>query len=769
MSVMTAGELLVRITPDTTGFAPELRQKAEAAARAVTADVRVDPNTQGLARDLRTAASRVSAQANVDVDVNPDVTGLAGEVNRAAERATAGVAINVPVVPSTTGLAASVAGQGTAAAAAAGTAGTKAGKAAGAGMLAGMKGMLGPLAAVGGAAAGLSVIKGSIAAASDLGETQSKVNQIFGTEGAAALNKFAATSSTALGQTKQQALDASATFGIFGKSANLQGPELAGFSSGLTTLATDMASFGNTSVEDAIGAIGGALRGETEPIRRYGVMLDADTIAMQAFNMGLVKSTVDAGKVAQATKALAEQKAKAAEASKKYGAGSQEAAYETAMVESAQIKLGKAMEGVKEKMTPQAKVLATQALLMKQTKDQQGDFARTSGGLANQQRILSAQWGNMKTTLGTALLPAITAVVTKFNEWMPKIMAFGKQVGAFLAPVKAAFQNLFGGDAAGGGPGAQLAGIAAAFQGLWATIQPILQQIGAALSAAWATIGPEVTKVFGYVQTYVTSVLGIIAEVIRKVTGVIRIVWEKWGTGITNFVTMVFGKIVGIVSGVMQAISGVVRTILAVLKGDWSGAWQGLVDVVKGIWKVIQNAVTGGIRAVGGIVDGLWALFKTAGVNIVKGLWAGIGSVAKWLGDKFTGFFSGLPGIVKRIFGIDSPSKVMAGFGVNMVQGMVVGMDRQRPALVQALNGLVPTDMPTPTFAATPGRTGAAQATTAVPLQVPTALLTSAATGAATRNVTFETHLHGVQGNNELVRRTPLEIRKAAFLAGVTV
>lgn len=756
MSVMTAGELLVRITPDTTGFAPELRQKAEAAARAVTADVRVDPNTRGLASELRTAASKVSAQANVDVDVDPDVTGLAGEVNRAAERATAGVAINVPVVPSTTGLAASVAGQGTAAAAAAGTAGTKAGKAAGAGMLVGMKGMLGPLAAVGGAAAGLSVIKGSISAASDLGETQSKVNQIFGTEGAAALDKFAATSSTALGQTKQQALDASATFGIFGKSAGMEGAELAGFSSNLTALATDMASFGNTSVEEAIGAIGGALRGETEPIRRFGVMLSQDEIALQAFNMGLVKTTVDAGKVAQATKALNEQKAKAAAAEKKYGAGSQEAAYETAMVESAQIKLGKAMDGVKDKMTPQAKIMATQALVMKQTKDQQGDFAKTSGGLANQQRILAAQWGNMKTQLGTALLPAITAVVTKFNEWMPKIMAFGKQVGAFLGPVKAAFQNLFGGgEAGGGGPGAQLQGIADAFKGLWSTIQPILQQIGAALATAWETVGPQVTATFGYAKEYITSVLGVIAEVIKKVTGVIRIVWEKWGTGITNFVTMVFGKIVGIISGVMQAAAGIVRTVLAVLKGDWRGAWEGLVEVVKGIWKAISNAVTGGIRAVGGIVDGLWALFKTAGVNIVKGLWAGIGSVAGWLGSKFSEFFSKLPLIVRKIFGLASPSKLMAGYGVNIVQGMVVGMERQRPALLTAYERLRPS-------------TGAAPSDWAASTPNMALLSASLASGQAGRSVTFETHLHGVQGNNELVRRTPLEIRKAAFLAGVT-
>lgn len=165
--------------------------------------------------------------------------------------------------------------------------------------------------------------------------------------------KFAETSAQALGQTKQQVLDAQATFGIFGKSAGLAGKDLSGFTGQLTTLATDLASFNNTSVEESIEAIGAALRGEAEPMRKYGVLLDDASMRQQALRMGLIKTT-------------------------------------------------------KQALTPQQKVLAAQALIMEQTKDAQGDFARTSGGLANQQRILKAEFQNMSAELGMAFLPAVT-------------------------------------------------------------------------------------------------------------------------------------------------------------------------------------------------------------------------------------------------------------------------------------------------------------------------------------------------------------------------
>jgi hypothetical protein len=213
------------------------------------------------------------------------------------------------------------------------------------------------------AAVGAMAIKigtDAVNAASDLSETVSKVNVIFG-DTAKDIEKFAEGAASALGQTKQQALDAAATFATFGKSAGLSGESLSSFSTDFVTLASDLASFNNTSPEQAINAIGSALRGEAEPLRQYGVLLDDASLRQAALELGIISTTKNA-------------------------------------------------------LTPQQKVLAAQALIYQQTGTAQGDFERTSDGLANKTRILSAEMENAKTQIGEALLPVVLEIATFIGD-----------------------------------------------------------------------------------------------------------------------------------------------------------------------------------------------------------------------------------------------------------------------------------------------------------------------------------------------------------------
>lgn len=226
-------------------------------------------------------------------------------------------------------------------------------------------------------------MKSAIQQASDLSESVSAVGQVFG-DSYGEIERYAKTSATSLGQTRQQVYDAAKTFGIFGNAAGLSSKENAKFSTSLVGLATDMASFNNTSVSEAIDAISSGLRGENEPLRRYGVLLDDATMRQAALKMGIINTTSQA-------------------------------------------------------LTPQQKILAANALIWQQTATQQGDFARTSSGLANQQRILSAQFAEIKVTLGEAFLPIVTTVMpilTKFAEGLRKVANVTKEF----------FQGLMGTD-----------------------------------------------------------------------------------------------------------------------------------------------------------------------------------------------------------------------------------------------------------------------------------------------------------------------------------
>ncbi len=321
------------------------------------------------------------------------------------------------------------------------------------------------------AAAGAMAIKigvDAVKAASNLSETQSKVAVIFG-ESSVAIEKFAATAATKLGQSKQQALDAAATFATFGKSAGLAGDDLVGFSTELTTLSADLASFYNTSPEEAITAIGAALRGESEPIRKYGILLNDAALKQEAMNMGIYNGT---------------------------GA-----------------------------LTAQQKVLAAQAVIMKQTTDAQGDFERTSGGLANQQRILAAQFENVKTTIGTALLPVVLELVSAFNRnVLPAIVKVGDAIGQ--------------------------GGLTGAISFIKDLIQKFFTPVLAGLKGAWDSIGDALVRNQDSFQKLSSFIKNVVAPVIGTT---LRVALEVVGT--------VFGKIIDIIGGAIDKISSFIEAI----------------------------------------------------------------------------------------------------------------------------------------------------------------------------------------------------------------
>ena len=239
-------------------------------------------------------------------------------------------------------------------------------------------------AALGGlAAAAVPAVK----AASDLEESMSKVNVIFG-EGAETVTQFAQTAATQLGLSQQAVLDAAGTFGTFGKAAGLSGQDLAQFNNDFTTLAADLASFNNTTPQQAIDAIGASLRGESEPLRAYGVLLDDATLKAEALELGIYD-----------------------------GSGA---------------------------LTAQQKILAAQAAIYKQTGDAQGDFARTSEGLAGQTKIMQAQFSDLQAEIGQALMPVIMKLLpmvadlaTFVSENIDLIMIFSGVIGGLAGAIVA--------------------------------------------------------------------------------------------------------------------------------------------------------------------------------------------------------------------------------------------------------------------------------------------------------------------------------------------
>lgn len=211
---------------------------------------------------------------------------------------------------------------------------------------------------VGGVVFGLRAIGQAIAASieafSALKEQQSATNALF-TEGAKVLHNFANIAAAGLGLSTRAALEAGNKIGTFVLAAGALPKQAAQISASLVALAANLASFRDTTPEQALRAFTSALAGEFEPLRNLGITLSALAVQQNAVKLGLVQSGETAGSA--------------------------------------------------------AKVFSTLDLILQQASVSSGDLGRTSESLANKQRQLAAQAENTKARLGETFEPVANSLL----------------------------------------------------------------------------------------------------------------------------------------------------------------------------------------------------------------------------------------------------------------------------------------------------------------------------------------------------------------------
>jgi len=224
--------------------------------------------------------------------------------------------------------------------------------------------------------------------ASDLAESTSKAEVVFGNQ-ADAVKKFASNAASAMGMSSQQALEAAGTYGNLFRSMGIGTEQSSKMSTTMVKLASDLASFNNASPEEALLALKSGLTGETEPLKRFGINLNEARLKAEAMALGLSdgKGALDAN----------------------------------------------------------AKAQAAYSLIMKDSVLAQGDFERTSGGLANQMRIIKAKLTDTGAQIAKAFLPIIqkaaqfiSDLVSKFQTLSPgaqKIIVIVLAIAAALGPL----------------------------------------------------------------------------------------------------------------------------------------------------------------------------------------------------------------------------------------------------------------------------------------------------------------------------------------------
>src|SRR5690606_16930849 len=132
-------------------------------------------------------------------------------------------------------------------------------------------------------------VDGSIDAYSELEQATGATEAIFGDQ-AKAIDRWAKAAAENIGMSEAAAKNAAVKIGAFLQNYGFSVDEAAQKSMELTNLGADLAAMFGGTVPEAVDAISAALRGEFNPIERYGVSLRVATIEAHALEMGLAKT-----------------------------------------------------------------------------------------------------------------------------------------------------------------------------------------------------------------------------------------------------------------------------------------------------------------------------------------------------------------------------------------------------------------------------------------------------------------------------------------------
>lgn len=213
--------------------------------------------------------------------------------------------------------------------------------------------------------------KQAINMASDLEEVQNVVDVSFGSM-ADEVEAFANTAVRSYGMSALTAKRMASTFMAMSNGMDIAQEAGKNMSLQLTALAGDMASFYNVGQDIAQTALNSIFTGETESLKKFGIVLTETNLEAFALSQGIKKSY--------------------------------------------------------QAMSQAEKVALRYNYVLNATKNAQGDFARTSGSWANQIRLLKEQWTQFLGILGSGLIKILTPMVKALNQMLASLISIGNAI-----------------------------------------------------------------------------------------------------------------------------------------------------------------------------------------------------------------------------------------------------------------------------------------------------------------------------------------------------
>lgn len=202
--------------------------------------------------------------------------------------------------------------------------------------------------------------------------------------------------------------------------------------------------------------------------------------------------------------------------------------------------------------------------------------------------------------------------------------------------------------------------IAAWFKKLWDAIVGIFKAAWKAIKKVWSTVTGWFSNLWGGIKAGAGKAWEGIKNTINKAREGVQ---KAWGS-VKGWFSNLWGNVK---SGISNAWGGI---------KDWFSNLQP-VEWMRGAW---EN--------VGTFFENLGPRFYEWGKNLLQGLWNGITSMVDKIVEGMKNIGRRIANGFKSILGINSPSRLFAEYGLNITQGLVVGLDRGGAIVENATEGV---------------------------------------------------------------------------------
>ena len=253
------------------------------------------------------------------------------------------------------------------------------------------------------------------------------------------------------------------------------------------------------------------------------------------------------------------------------------------------------------------------------------------------------------------------------------------------------------------------------FSNLWSGVKD-------AFSSAWNGIKGVVGTGIEFIKGVIKSIDTVFADnpilnLLIPIIGIPRIIIANWSSikgffvslwgGIKSSAESMWSSISSGASNAWNSIVGFFNPIGNWFAAKWEGVklltgavWAGIKSIVSAAWNGLISIITNS-SLFQSVVNGWTRIFDYLGTlkdkmlnigkNIIDGLVSGIKSGFDSLKSTWASINNYMPSFMKKKMDIHSPSRVMAGLGGHIVDGIGVGMLQRKPALESQFNSVLGT------------------------------------------------------------------------------